>query len=395
MLKGKNVVLGITGGIAAYKSCEVVSRLIKLNANVDVIMTDAATRFVTPLTFETLSLNPVTVGMFEQKKTWEVGHISLAKKADLLAVVPATANIIAKATSGLADDMLSTTILATRAPLLFAPAMNTAMLTNPITQQNIALLKQKGARFVESATGRLACGDIGEGKLADVDDIMTAIIDRLFPDKRLLGKKIMVTAGATQEAVDGVRFLTNKSSGAMGFAIAKKAREMGAAVTLISGIHKGEIPFGVENIDVVTTQQMYEQVLDKCKDFDAVIKAAAPADYRVENYNVKKHKEERLTLTFVKNPDIAQAVGKIKGGTKLVVFAAETENLIENAKAKLISKNADLVVANDVTQKGAGFDVSTNIVTLIDKAGNISSLPKMTKEEVALAILEKLMQIMQ
>jgi phosphopantothenoylcysteine decarboxylase/phosphopantothenate--cysteine ligase len=390
-LKGKNVVIGVTGGIAVYKMCEVVSSLRKRGADVFVVMTKNATEFVSPLTFETLSNNRVVTDMFDRDREWEVEHISLAKKADIFVVAPATANFVGKFASGIADDFLTTTVMATKAPVLLAPAMNTGMMTSPSYEKNESVLKERGVNFVYGDSGFLACGDMGKGRLAEPRLIVDAIEEILFPVRDLEGKTVMVTAGATREPIDPVRFITNRSSGKMGIAIANSALKRGANVILIKGFTSVNPDEGVEVVNVETTADMYEAVMNNLDKADIIIKSAAPADYKVKMAE-QKIKSETLTLEFVKNPDIAQAVGKIKGSKKLVVFSAETENLFENATKKLIKKNADMVVANDVTKQGAGFDVDTNIASFITKDG-VEELPIMTKTELADRILDKVQSI--
>ena len=394
MLSGVNVVVGVSGGIACYKACEIVSRLKKLNACVDVIMTKNATEFVQPLTFESLSSRPVTVDMFAPKEKFEVEHISLAKKADLCVIAPTTANVLAKLAEGIADDMLTTTVLAMKCPIVIAPAMNTNMYENPITQQNIKALKERGFIFVDPVSGRLACGDTGVGKMAEPIDIVSKIVEVLIPKQDFKGKKVLITCGATREPIDGVRFITNKSSGKMGMEIAKAVFKRGGQVKLVKGLVSVNVPQYIQDVvEVETTNDMYNAVMDSYKDCDIIIKAAAPADYRLKETFDNKIKSEELTLSFVKNPDIAKELGKVKGDRKLVIFCAETENLIENAKKKIQSKNADLVVANDVTQQGAGFNVDTNIVTICKKDGTATSYDKMLKSEVANVILDEIQKL--
>lgn len=398
MLKGKHVVLGVTGGIAAYKACEVVSRLRKLHAEVDVIMTENATRLVQPLTFETLSNRPVCVDTFSRIESWDVKHISLAQKADIMVVAPATANLMAKLAHGIADDMLSTTLLATKAPILLAPAMNTGMWTAPVTQQNLQTLLKRGVQTIGPGSGFLACGDSGSGRMSEPVEIVEAIQAILCPKRDLAGLKVLVTAGPTVERIDPVRYLTNDSSGKMGYAIAEAAQARGAQVTLVSGPVHIPAPSGVTVVPVTSTMSLYEAMLERCQQQDIIIQAAAPADYRVEHIadqKIKKQFGEPFTLTLVENPDIARAVGQRKQpGQVLVGFAAETQNVLENAQSKLEKKNLDLIVANDVTAEGAGFGVDTNIVTLITKEGS-ASLPKMSKREVADRILDKALELHQ
>lgn len=388
MLYGKNVVLGVSGGIAAYKSCEIVSRFVKLGANVDVIMTEHAEEFVTPLTFETLSNNRVVRGMFEERTEHDVRHVSLAKKADALIVAPATANVIAKFAQGIADDMLSTTWLACKGIKVIAPAMNTAMYEDEATVSNLRILRSRGVVVIEPATGRLACGDTGKGKMAEPADIVCEVQSLLQPVRDFDGKTVLVTSGATEEYIDGVRVITNHSSGKMGCAIARAAAERGAKVVLVHGNMSVPVPENVaKSVAVKSTEEMMKAVLAEVPASDVVIMAAAPADYKVKNTFSQKIKSETLTLEFVKNPDIAAEVGKIKGDRILVIFSAETENLLKNAKGKLTKKNADLAVANDVTREGAGFFVDTNAATIIDRDGNAQEYGVMPKTELADIIL--------
>lgn len=393
-VKGKKVVIGITGGIAAYKAAEVVSALVKKGAQVKVIMTAHAMEFIKPLTLETLSGNPVYYDMFSRPGAWEIDHISLAKWADLLVVVPATANILGKVAHGIADDLLSTTIMATRAQVVFAPAMNTNMYTNPIVQENISFLKSKGYMFISPATGRLACGDYGEGKLADVQDILDAI-ERYFSRKSdLKGLRILVTAGPTREYLDPIRFITNPSSGKMGYAIAAACAERGADVELVSGPVSISPPPGVRLHRVETAQEMFEKVMDIFPSCQMVFKAAAVGDYRPETcYPTKIKKDsDRLTVTLVKNPDILKELGKRKGSCILVGFAAETENIEEYAMKKMREKNLDFIVANDVTRQGAGFGKDTNEGLLITRQGEVINIPQMDKMEFAHRIIDEVIR---
>jgi len=395
MLKGKNILLGVSGGIAAYKACELTSRLKKLDANVDVIMTKSATEFVTPLTFQSLSLNQVVTDMFEKPRYWEIEHISLAKKADIVVIAPATANIIGKLANGIADDMLTTTVMAAKAIKLIAPAMNTNMYENPVVQKNIETLKQLGYKFVEPGEGRLACGDIGKGKLAEPEIIEEAIKELLLPNKDLEGKTVLVTAGPTREAIDPVRFITNYSTGKMGFAIAEKAVSRGAKVYLVSGPSNLSTPFGVERYDVVSARDMYDIVMKLMGKADIIIKSAAVADYRpaeISNEKIKKSENE-MTIKLQRNPDILQELGKVKGNRVLIGFAMETQNLIENAKAKVQKKNLDFIVANDLRTEGAGFAGDTNMVKIIDRQGNMEEVPLIRKSELADIILDKAISV--
>lgn len=394
MLSGKCVVVGVTGGIAAYKTCEVVSRLKKLHADVRVIMTKNATEFVSPLTFQSLSHNPVSVDTFANIQTWEIEHIALAQRADVFVIAPATANIIGKLACGIADDMLSTTVMATHAPVLIAPAMNTAMLENAATQQNMRTLSERGMRFIAPGTGMLACGTSGAGRMSEPSQIVDEIVRTLRPREDFAGLSVVVTAGPTAEPLDPVRYITNRSSGKMGYAIAEAAHARGAHVTLISGPTAIQPPKGVDVVRIGTTQELYNAVLGHA-DADVVIQAAAPADYRAREISPTKIKRtgDSLMIELVPNPDIAAALGARKHpGQTLVGFAAETNNVIENAQGKLKRKSLDLIVANDVTRAGAGFDVDTNIVTLIDGDG-MKELPMMTKREVADGILDRVAEL--
>lgn len=391
MLSNYNVLLGVSGGIACYKACEIVSRLKKLGAGVDVIMTKNATEFVSPLTFETLSNRPAISDMFVRKNEWEVEHISLAKKADLCIIAPATANVIAKFAEGIADDMLTTTYLALRCPIILAPAMNTNMYNNPVVVENLQKLAKAGMIIVDSTEGRLACGDTGKGKMAEPVDIVAKAVEVLCPKRDYVGKKVLITAGATRENIDGVRFITNRSSGRMGIELAKAVVKRGGEVVLVKGLVQVPVPSYIKDItEVESTQEMYEAVMSRYKDCDVIIKAAAPSDYRPKEKITNKLKGDTIILELVKNPDIAKAVGQVKGDRKLVVFCAETQQLIDSAVKKLNSKNADMVVANDVTQKGAGFDCDTNIVSIAKKDGSLKSYPIMQKSQVADIILDEI-----
>ncbi|MCD6352748.1 MAG: bifunctional phosphopantothenoylcysteine decarboxylase/phosphopantothenate--cysteine ligase CoaBC, partial [Proteobacteria bacterium] len=366
----KTIVVGISGGIAAYKVPELIRRLRQAKAQVHVIMTRNAQEFVAPLTFQTVSSNPVITEMFAPIMTAEVAHIALADNADLMVVAPATANVIAKFALGMADDFLSTTVLATRAPILLAPAMNVNMYTNSATQENLQILKKRGFFIVGPDKGELACGWEGTGRMSEVDDILNDIKIILGP-KDLKGERILVTAGPTREPIDPVRFIGNRSSGKMGYALAQTAYLRGAEVTLITGPTNLDFPAGVETIAVETASQMFEETLKRYKSMDTVIMAAAVGDYRpaqpVQN-KIKKDKSSP-TLSLVRNSDILKEMGKEKGSCFLVGFAAETEDLLKNARKKLETKNIDLIVANDVTKQGAGFDSDTNIVTLLTPDG--------------------------
>ena len=397
MLKDKTVVIGVSGGIAVYKTLDVVSRLRKLGVNVNVIMTKSATEFVTPLSFQSLSQNYVVCDMFEDPKTWDVEHISLAKRADVFLIAPATANVIGKIANGIADDMLTTTVMATKAKVLIAPAMNTNMYENPILQRNINTLKELGYNFVDPESGRLACGDTGKGKLASPETIVDEVVKLLSKGQDLKGKSIIVTAGPTVESIDPMRYITNRSTGKMGYSIAKEAIERGADVTLITGPTNLTPPQNLKKlVKIESAKDMYEAVLANLDENDVVIKSAAVADYKPKNYSNKKIKksDDDLVIELDRNKDIAQEIGKIKNNKILVGFAAETNDLIENASLKIKKKNIDFIVANDLTKEGAGFGVDTNIVKIIDKEGNITEYPKMKKEEVANIILDKIKELL-
>ena len=397
MLKDKTVVIGVSGGIAVYKTLDVVSRLRKLGVNVNVIMTKSATEFVTPLSFQSLSQNYVVCDMFEDPKTWDVEHISLAKRADVFLIAPATANVIGKIANGIADDMLTTTVMATKAKVLIAPAMNTNMYENPILQRNINTLKELGYNFVEPESGGLACGDTGKGKLASPETIVDEVVKLLSKGQDLKGKSIIVTAGPTVESIDPMRYITNRSTGKMGYSIAKEAIERGADVTLITGPTNLTPPQNLKKlVKIESAKDMYEAVLANLDENDVVIKSAAVADYKPKNYSNKKIKksDDDLVIELDRNKDIAQEIEKIKNNKILVGFAAETNDLIENASLKIKKKNLDFIVANDLTKEGAGFGVDTNIVKIIDKEGNITEYPKMKKEEVANIILDKIKELL-
>lgn len=395
MMNGKNVVLGITGGIAAYRAAQIAREMTKRGAHVYCILTRNATNFITQQTMETLTGNPAVVDMFARPDKWEVEHIALAKRADVFLVAPASANFIGKVASGVADDMLTTTVMATRAPLLIAPAMNSNMYENPVTQRNMQTLKTLlHAQFIEPKIGLLACNDVGKGHIADDETILEAVERALTPGD-LTGKKVLVTAGPTREALDPVRFLTNRSSGRMGYALAEAAARRGAEVTLVSGPVALECPTGVRREFVESTQDLYCAMERLCREQDVIIQAAAPADYRpahIAGQKIKKADGEAMELKLVENPDVAAMVGsKKRPGQVLVAFAAETQNLSENAAKKLDKKNVDFIVGNDVTRPGAGFDVDTNIITIFDRSG-ATELPMMKKTEVADKILDHVLK---
>lgn len=394
-MNGKNVVLGITGGIAAYRAAQIAREMTKRGAHVYCILTRNATNFITQQTMETLTGNPAVVDMFARPDKWEVEHIALAKRADVFLVAPASANFIGKVASGVADDMLTTTVIATRAPLLIAPAMNSNMYENPVTQRNMQTLKTLlRAQFIEPKVGLLACNDVGKGHIADDETILEAVERALTPGD-LTGKKVLVTAGPTREALDPVRFLTNRSSGRMGYALAEAAARRGAEVTLVSGPVALECPTGVRREFVESTQDLYCAMERLCREQDVIIQAAAPADYRpahIAGQKIKKADGETMELKLVENPDVAAMVGsKKRPGQVLVAFAAETQNLSENAAKKLDKKNVDFIVGNDVTRPGAGFDVDTNIITIFDRSG-ATELPMMKKTEAADKILDHVLK---
>jgi phosphopantothenoylcysteine decarboxylase/phosphopantothenate--cysteine ligase len=395
MLAEKNIVVGVTGGIAAYKAVDVVSRLKKRGAAVHVIMTQAATQFVTPLTFREISGQPVVTDMWSEPKRWKVEHIALASIADLFLIVPATANIIGKIAGGIADDMLSTTVMATTAQVMLAPAMNTNMYLNFFVQQNLAKLAAAGHILLEPECGKLACGTEGQGRLPEPETIVRHVLDFFSKKKTLDGKKVLVTAGGTREPIDPVRYIGNRSSGKMGYSLAAAAAGCGAQVVLISGPVNLKPPPGVTVKYVETTAQMLEAVLAEYGDSDIVIKAAAVADYRPENvaeHKIKKS-EAKLEVALVKNPDILMELGRRKQRQILVGFAAETKDLLVHAQDKLYRKNLDLIVANDVSLPDAGFNVDTNIAKLIYRDGRIEDLPKMSKDSLAELIIEKISEI--
>ncbi len=390
ILKGKSILLGVSGGIAVYKAVSLCSKLAQAGADVRVIMTESAVKFVAPLTFQTLSRHHVMTDTFEEKDPSVVSHIDLADHADLVVIAPATANILAKMALGIGDDMLSTTLLATTAPILAAPAMNVHMYEHPAVLNNMETLRERGVRFIEPGEGQLACGYVGKGRLAEPEQIYEAIVAMLQPDLPLQGKKVLVTAGGTVERLDPVRYLSNDSSGKMGYAVAEEARGMGAEVVLISAPSSLPRPEGVEFVPVVSALDMLSAVMERLKDVDIVIKAAAVADYRpAEASPVKiKKKDEEMTIRLVKNPDILQQIGERKTKQYVIGFAAETNDLEANGLDKLRRKNCDLMVANDVTLEGAGFGTDTNIVTLLDKDGNVERLPILSKREVARHLLK-------
>ncbi|MCM3698383.1 bifunctional phosphopantothenoylcysteine decarboxylase/phosphopantothenate--cysteine ligase CoaBC [Paenibacillus macerans] len=395
MLTGKKILLGITGGIAAFKAASLTSKLVKEGAEVRVIMTRSATKFITELTLQALSKNFVYTDTFDEKHPESISHINLADWADLVLVAPATANIIAKMAAGIADDMLSTTLLATQAPIMVAPAMNVHMYEHPAVIRNMAELVERGVMMIEPGEGLLACGYTGKGRMEEPESI-AAVVSGYFArqakraEKPLAGKKVVVTAGGTVERIDPVRYITNDSSGKMGFAIAKAARELGADVTIIAGTTQAQPPVGISLTRVSSAQEMYEAVLREWNDTDILVKAAAVADYRPKETAPNKIKKtgDSLVLELVKNIDILETLGKQKTTQLLIGFAAETENLEQHAMDKLKRKNCDLLVANDVTAEGAGFGAETNIVNIYDANGLVDSLPRLAKDEVGMRIME-------
>jgi phosphopantothenoylcysteine decarboxylase/phosphopantothenate--cysteine ligase len=395
-LTGKKIVLGVTGGIAAYKAVEIASRLRKAGAEVHVVMTREATEFVTELTFREITGQPVTVDMWAKVTNFNVEHIALANLADIMLIAPATANIIAKTAAGIADDMLTTTVLATKAPLILAPAMNTNMYENPVTQKNIAELKSRGVQIIEPASGHLACGVEGKGRLPEPAEIVQFVLDFAAGEQRLTGKKIIVTAAGTIEPLDPVRFLGNRSTGKMGYAIAAEAAKQGAEVLLVSGPSSLPDPAGVRTIRIQTALEMQAAVQEAYAAADAVIMSAAVADYRpktVAKEKIKKSDDE-LVLHLERNPDILYGLGQHKERQILVGFAAETCNVEEYAKKKLVKKNLDFIVANDVSASDAGFAVDNNRVQIYARDGGCEKYPLMSKQELAGIILNKIAELM-
>ena len=387
ILTGKNIVLGVSGGIAAYKSCTLVREFVKRGANVDVVMTANATQFVTPLTMETLSNNPVSVDMFATHDHRDVEHVSLAKKADLFVVAPATANVVGKYANGIADDMLTTTLMATTAPVVICPAMNVNMYNSAAYRANVATLKKRGVYFVDAESGFLACGDVGQGRLAEPKEIVVSCERILGQNKQLAEKRVLVTCGATYEKLDDARMITNFSSGKMGAAVVKEALNRGAEVTVVLARHEAEIDGRATIVNVGTTREMLNEVISRVDQTDVFVFAGAPCDYRPETVSDSKIKAENLTVKFVKNPDIAATVGKVKGDKFVCVFSAETDHCLENARKKLVRKNADLCVLNDVKNNNV-FGSDTNTVTLLT-ADDETSYPEMSKADVAKLILDR------
>ena len=392
MLTGKTIVLGVTGSIAAYKIANLASMLVKLNADVHVIMTQNATHFITPMTFETLTNNKCIVDTFDRNFNFDVKHVSLAKRGDLFLVAPCTANVIGKVANGICDDMLTTTIMATKAPVLFSPAMNTGMWENPVLQDNLKKLQHYGYHVIEPVVGRLACGDTGSGKMPSEETLLEHILLHLAREKDLKGKRLLITAGPTQEAIDPVRFISNRSSGKMGYALAKMAVLRGAQVTLVSG-PVSIAPFaGIETVAVRSAQQMFEAVSERSAESDVVIMCSAVADYKPVSYSEQKMKksDNDMSIPLTRTQDILGWLGDHKqAGQVLVGFSMETENLIENSRRKLTKKHADLICANSIASEQTGFAVDTNKVTLITQE-NVKELPLCTKEETADLILDSI-----
>lgn len=395
MLKGKTIILGVTGSIAAYKIAGLASTLRKLHADVHVIMTKNATNFINPITFETLTDHKCLVDTFDRNFNYNIEHVSLGKKADLVLVAPASANIIAKMAHGLADDMLSTTVLACKCKKLVAPAMNTRMFENPITQDNLKTLEHYGMTVIAPAVGLLACQDVGAGKMPECDVLLDYILQELAHEKDLKGKRILVTAGATQEAIDPVRYITNHSTGKMGYAIAKAASQRGANVTLVTGAAQIEPYRFVETVPVTSAREMFEAVISRADYQDMIIKAAAVADYRpvtIADNKIKKQ-DNNMSIALERTDDILKYLGEHRRKDQILCgFSMETEHMLENSRAKLAKKNLDVIVANNVKTKGAGFGVDTNVVTIISKDHEIE-LPLMSKEEVANQLLDFLLSI--
>lgn len=394
MLKGKTVVLGVTGGIAAYKIASLASMLVKQHADVQVIMTENATNFITPTTFETLTGNKCLVDTFDRNFQFQVEHVALAKRADIFMIAPATANVIAKVAHGLADDMLTTTFLACKKPKYIVPAMNTQMYENPITQDNLDICRRYGMHVVEPASGYLACGDTGAGKMPEPELLMEYIMQELAFEKDMAGKKVLVTAGPTREAIDPVRYITNHSTGKMGYAIAQAAARRGAEVTLVSGPVNLKAPLGVNLVPVTSAGEMFQAVTEASSSQDVIIKAAAVADYRPKYVGTEKTKKKDgdMNLEMERTDDILAWLGNHRQmGQVLCGFSMETENMLENSQAKLLKKNVDMIVANNLKTAGAGFGTDTNLVTIITREG-AEELALMTKDQVAHQLLNRIME---
>ena len=395
ILKNKTVLLGVTGGIAAYKSASLASLLVKAGADVHVIMTEHATNFINPITFETLTNHKCVTDTFDRNFEFHVEHVALAQKADVIMVAPATANVIAKLAHGLADDMLTTTILASKAPKIIAPAMNTGMYENPVTQDNLETLRKYGMEVITPASGRLACGDTGAGKMPEPENLFEHIVRACAFEKDMKGLKVLVTAGPTQEAIDPVRYITNHSSGKMGYSIAKACMLRGADVTLVTGKTSIKPPMFTNVVPVVSAKDMYEAVTSRSDEMDIIIKSAAVADYRPMNVATEKVKKKDgdMAIPLERTDDILKHLGENKkDGQFLCGFSMETENMLENSQNKLVKKNLDMIVANNLKVEGAGFQGDTNIVTLIT-ADSVKELPLMNKEEVALKLLDEILKL--
>ncbi len=397
MLKGKKVLLCVSGGIAVYKACALTSKLTQAGANVKVVLTEGATKFVTPLTFQALSRETVYTDVFEEKEATKITHIDIADWADIVIVAPATANIIGKAANGIADDLVSTMLLATTAPIFIAPAMNVHMYEHPAVKENMKTLKERGYHFLEPDEGYLACGYVGKGRLMEPEDIIMHLDMYFRPiDSNINGKTVLITAGPTQEKIDPVRYFTNRSSGKMGYAIAREASKRGAKVILISGPTNLEKPDNVEFVPVISAAQMYKKVIERYEEVDVVVKSAAVADYRPKNIHDQKVKKQPSdwAVEMERTTDILQTLGDKKTKQLLVGFAAESENVDEYAKEKLKRKNLDMIVANSIVQAGAGFQGDTNIVTIYKKDGTSKALPLMSKQEVSANLLNEIEQLL-
>ena len=396
MLKGKHILLGVTGGIASYKIANLASLLVKSGADVHVIMTENAANFINPITFETLTGHKCVVDTFDRNFEFKVEHVALAQLADVIMVAPATANVIAKLSHGLADDMLTTTILASRAPKIIAPAMNTGMYENPVTQDNIRLLQHYGMEVITPACGHLACGDNGAGKMPEPETLFQYLCKAVAHEKDMTGMKVLVTAGPTQEAIDPVRYITNHSSGKMGYSIAKACALRGADVTLVSGRTSLEAPLFVNTVPVISAKDMYEEVTSRSAEMDIIIKAAAVADYRpcnVADEKIKKKDDDAMSIPLERTDDILKYLGEHKkAGQFLCGFSMETQNMLENSKKKLQKKNLDMIVANNLKMQGAGFETDTNIVTMITE-DQVFELELMSKEDVAFRLLDKILEL--
>ena len=398
MLKGKTVVLGVTGSIAAYKIANLASALVKLHADVNVIMTKNATNFITPITFETLTGNKCLIDTFDRNFQFNVEHVALAKRADIFMVAPASANVIGKIAHGIADDMLTTTIMASKCPKLISPAMNTNMFENPILQDNLKILEKYGYEIINPASGYLACGDTGAGKMPEPETLLKYILRTIAREKDMAGKKVLITAGPTQEKIDPVRYITNHSTGKMGYALAENAMRRGAEVTLVTGPTAIEPPMFVNVVPVISAEDMAGEVIARAPEQDIIIKAAAVADYRPVNPSdekIKKKDDDESVITRERTQDILKYLGGHKRAEQFICgFSMETENMLENSRAKLTKKNVDMIVANNLKVKGAGFGTDTNVVTIITTDG-CKELDIMSKVDVANAILDEIMSCIQ